>query len=158
MTRWRLRVWTRFFETPERVWAQKTDLDAIQAEFPAWMPFSITNGEGLLQGEPAVARLGLMKWPIRVTSHVPGERFVDESDNALFAEFVHEHRVERTSDGCRYIDDVQFVPRLASKATALALQRVFILRHTRAAKTLEVDARTVGTAVLRSEPQDDMAE
>jgi ligand-binding SRPBCC domain-containing protein len=153
MTRWRLRVWTRFFESPERVWERKTDLDAIEAEFPRWLPFSVPADQraAVFAGEPALARFGPLSWPLQVREQVAGQRYVDTSENALYAEFIHEHSIEPSSDGCRYIDDVVFVPRFASKLVAIATAHTFVLRHRRAARGLDADARTVGTRVLRCE-------
>ncbi len=155
MTRWRLRVWTRFFESPATVWARKTDLGAIADEFPPWLPFALPADQrpALFAGAVVQARLGPIAWPLRVTAHVAGEFFTDESENALYAEFIHTHRVEPSSDGCRYIDEVCFVPRFASKAVAIATAHSFVQRHRRAARHLDADARTVGTAVLRSDAE-----
>jgi ligand-binding SRPBCC domain-containing protein len=158
-----LRVWTRFFDSPERVWAVKTDPDLLRAEFPAWARFSVRDA-GTLQAafqkaEPAQVdgRLSLLgtgplglRWPLNLEAVEPHTRYRDTSSNALYSRFEHEHLFEPTADGTRYIDAVTFTPSLpAAKAAAIFTQRLFVHRHRAAAKHLNADARTVGTAVLR---------
>lgn len=153
-----LRVWTRFLDPPERVWAVKTDPALLRAEFPAWAPFSVDEPDTLLaafrRSEPArvEGRMGLLRlaWPMHLEVVEPHTRYRDTSSNQLFSRFEHEHLFEPTSDGTRYIDAVTFTPRLpAAKAAAILTQRLFVRRHRAAAKHLQADARTVGTAVLR---------
>jgi ligand-binding SRPBCC domain-containing protein len=161
-TTFHLRVWTRFFEPPERVWALKTDPAALAAEFPAWAPFSVGD-PAAFQGALAAARphegagrLGPLPWPVALTAVQPGRGFTDTSSNALYSWWQHEHILEPTADGTRYIDAVTFTPRLPAKLSAILTQRFFVARHQRAATRLAADARTVGVSVLRVwDPEED---
>lgn len=162
-TTFHLRVWTRFFDPVERVWAVKTDPDVMRSEFPPFFAFDVRDPDALRAafeaGQPVevAGRFGTrmlgparLPWPVRLEAVEPLRRFRDTSDNAMFKRFEHEHVFQETVDGTRYIDAVTFTPRLpAAKATAILLQRVFIHRHRVAARHLQPDARTVGTSVLR---------
>lgn len=160
-TTFHLRVWTRFFEPPGRVWASRTDPASLPAEFPAWAPFSLADPAGLAaaiaDARPLETRgrLGLVAWPIALTAVEPGVAVSDMSVNALFNRWEHELRVEPTRDGARCIDVVTFTPRLAPKASAVLTQRLFVQRHARAAAGLSADGRTVGVSVLRVWDQDE---
>ncbi|MCB9779415.1 MAG: hypothetical protein H6742_12685 [Alphaproteobacteria bacterium] len=155
---WRLRVWTRFHETPDRVWAMKVDPERIRDEFRPWLRFSLPDDvlDRGLRGELPVsfdARLtppGLA-WPGRLVAIQDGVSFVDESENRLMAAWRHEHTVEPTGDGCRYIDDVQFSPRgpLPALHVAHATALLFRHRHLRFARGLDHDARATAVIVLR---------
>lgn len=164
-TTFHLRVWTRFFAPPERVWAMKTDPAALAAEFPAWAPFSVGDtaafAAALAQARPleGQGRLGVLPWPVALTAVDPGRSFTDTSSNALYSRWEHQHIVEPTGDGARYIDAVTFTPRLPAKLSAILTQRFFIQRHVRAAAAIDADARTVGVSVLRVwDPEEDEAD
>lgn len=157
-TTFRLRVWTRYFSSPEEVWAVKTDPACLAAEFRPWLSFSVDDPDGLLaavrSGGSAEAQARLLplgiRWPISLTGSTPGEQFADTSTNALFSRFEHSHIFQPTPDGCRYIDDVVFTPALpANKLTAILTRRLFVHRHRIAAGRLPADQRTIGTSVLR---------
>lgn len=164
-TTFHLRVWTRYFEPPERLWAARTDLGRLAAEFPAWAPLSLADPGALsaavAAGGPleSQARVGLLPWPFALTQVEPGVAYQDTSDNALFARWAHTLRVEPTADGARVVDAVTFTPRLPAKPTAILTQRFFVQRHVRAAVGLSADARTVGVSVLRVwDPEEDEAQ
>ncbi|MFT5685522.1 MAG: ligand-binding SRPBCC domain-containing protein [Myxococcota bacterium] len=155
-TTFRLRVWTRYFSPPEKVWAVKTDPDCLAAELRPWLRFSVSDADGLLaavrSGDSAEseARLLGIRWPIHLTGSTPGEQYADTSTNALFSRFEHTHVFEPTPDGCRYIDDVVFTPALpANKLTAILTRRLFVHRHRVVAQRLPADLKTIGTSILR---------
>lgn len=155
-TTFRLRVWTRFYAPPERVWELKTDPAALSGEFPLWMAVSFGDGaafrSALMKGAGAElsGRVGPIPWPSKIEAVEAGHRFRESSTNAIFSRYEHEHLVEETPDGARYIDDIVFTPRTGlNKLTAIALQRTFQHRHRMSAIRLPADTRTVGTAVLR---------
>lgn len=161
-TTFHLRVWTRFLAPVEAVWAQKTDPAAIQAEFAPWASFRLADVDGLkraLAGEvpaslkatfrPAGFPIGF-DWPITIDQCVPGERFRDRSVNRLYSRFEHEHVIESTPDGCRWIDILTFVPTAPlQKLAAIATRRMFIHRHAVAARRLPSDPQATGIGMLR---------
>lgn len=162
-TTFRLRTWTRFFAPPEEVWAWKTDFANIQRElaphrFRVDDPAALTRA---LSGPLPVtlpARFSLFgalpafDWPIELTEVVPGVRFRDRSSNKLYRDFVHTHELERTDEGCRYIDDVRFTPALpAQKLAAILTQRTFVARHRVAAGAFPADPQATAVSVLRVE-------
>ena len=150
-----LRVWTRFFDPPERVWAVKTSAECFQQEFPALASFQLDHAaalEAVQQGRTAElgGRFLGVDWPVSIDGVEPGRRFVDRSVNSLFTSWHHEHRVEPTGDGTRYIDAVTFTPAVrAAKLQAVLTERFFVRRHRAAAPLLQADARTIGVSVLR---------
>lgn len=158
----RLRVSTRYRETPEVVWAQKTDPEAIMAEFPPWVPFRVTRPAdlraALADGAERVrspARLGLLPWEVQLTMLEPGRAFEDRATTALFDLYVHTHRLQPVDDGTHYLDDLWFAPRVAPELVARILRRTFVARHRRAARSLAADPLTVGHAVLRHVLEDE---
>ncbi len=164
-TTFHLRVWTRFFAPPEAVWALKSDPVAIEAEFPLWAPFSIGDKAALLAGLGGAlpvsmqGRIGPLAWPYTVDELEPGRRFRDVSTNALFSRWEHQHIVEATPDGARYIDAVTFTPALPGpKFVAIAVKQLFVARHQAAARKLPADALTVGVHVLRVLIEDEAAD
>ncbi|MDG1484407.1 MAG: hypothetical protein P8R54_32755 [Myxococcota bacterium] len=157
-TTFRLRVWTRYFSSPEQVWAVKTDPACLAAEFRPWLSFSVDDPEGLFStirsGGSAETHARLLplgiRWPISLTCSAPGAEYADTSENVLFSRFEHTHVFQPTPDGCRYVDDVIFTPALpANKLTAILTRRLFVHRHRIAAGRLMADERTIGTSVLR---------
>lgn len=159
-TTFRLRVWTRYFESVDSVWAHKTTPARLQEELWPWTHLWLSAQDGqalqaaLQTGEPVTADARLVPpgiaWPLRLVSADAPHRFEDHSDNALFSRFEHQHLLEETPDGCRYIDDVIFRPRgPSSKLSALSLKWLFTHRHRVAARHLRADRRTIGTAMLR---------
>jgi ligand-binding SRPBCC domain-containing protein len=155
-----LRVWTRFYATPEEVWAIKTDPEALAAEFQPWLRFSM-DGEALRRaieggggGEVAstLRPLGLpfgVGWPIRLGPATRPVAYSDSSENRIFSRFQHQHSIERTGDGCRYVDAVTFAPRMLPKAVGLMTERLFRHRHAVAARRLKSDPQATGVSVLR---------
>ena len=160
-TTFHLRVWTRFLASAEDVWALKTDPSAIGAEFGPLASFRFTDPAAVsraLAGEAPVdvpARFGpvgmpLIAWPARIEAVEPGKSFRDTSTNALFSRWEHDHLVEATPDGCRYIDAITFVSTTPTqKLTAIVTQRLFQHRHAVAARRLPTDPQATGVAVLR---------
>lgn len=160
VTTFRLRVWTRYFESVDSVWAHKTTPSRLQEELRPWARLVLSEHDSqalqaaLQAGQPATASARLVppgvSWPIQLVSADAPRRYEDHSQNALFSRFEHRHELEETPDGCRYIDDVIFTPRgPSSKLSALSLKWLFTHRHRVAARHLRADRRTVGTAVLR---------
>jgi hypothetical protein len=161
-TTFHLRVSTRFFEPPGRVWASRTDPAALAREFPFWARFSLADPAALAsaigEGRPveAAGRLGLVSWPLSLVAVEPGVSLADRSENALFSRFEHTLMVEAVRDGTRCIETVTFTPRMPAKLSAILTQRLFVQRHVRAAVGLSADARTVGVSVLRVwDPEED---
>lgn len=159
ITRFHLRVWTRFFASPEEVWRVKTDPATVEAEF---LPHRFRLGapadlSGALEPpvhlDASIAFFGLppaLRWPSEIVEWVPGERFRDRSENLLFREFDHLHLLEPTPDGCRYVDAVTFTPALpAQKLTAILTRRLFLARHRAAATRLPADPQATAVGVLR---------
>jgi len=148
--------------SPEDVWAYKTDPNAIMAEFPPWIPFRINRPDALVaalnDGASAVrspARIGLFPWEVQVQVVEPGRLYVDRGESALMTFFVHRHYVDVASDGTHYTDDIWFTPARAPALTARLLCRVFLACHTRAARVMPADPRTVGHTVLRRVLEDE---
>jgi ligand-binding SRPBCC domain-containing protein len=157
-TTFHLRVWTRFFETQERVWDVKTDPAQLAKEFPWGLGISLAKPDLLARAfsdaRPCElpATLGFMRlaWPLRMEAIEPHRRFRDSSENALFSRYEHEHLFESTPDGTRYIDKLIFQPAVpAAKLLAIATRRLFVHRHQVAARHLRADARTIGVSILR---------
>ncbi|RME20850.1 MAG: hypothetical protein D6798_19520 [Deltaproteobacteria bacterium] len=165
---WRLRVWTRFLAPCEDVWRAKTDAGIAHDEFRPWLDFRPDDPDGMqravVEGRPGrfPARLWPLgiEWVTEIVESVPGVEFVDRSRNRLFSEYEHHHVFEPTTDGCRYIDDVRFVPApgLPSRLVARLTERLFVHRHRRAARHLPHDPQATGVSVLRrvlpDSPQD----
>ena len=155
-----LRVWTRFFASPEEVWAAKTDPVALAKEFRPYLSFSADAEamsrafqSGVPTDIPAKLRpLGLplgISWPVRIGEVRRPELYSDTSENKIYSRFSHVHSIEVTPDGCRYIDAVTFAPRAFPKATALLTERLFRHRHRVSAKSLSADPQATGVTVLR---------
>ncbi len=160
-TTFHLRVWSRFFAPVEDVWALKTDPAALQAEFRPWMTFALPDGAALtralagelpatLDGSLRLGRVLPFAWPVRIESAVKHKEYRDTSTNALYSRFEHDHLFEVTPDGCRYVDAVTFTSKApAQKLFAIATQRLFVHRHTVAAKRLPTDPQATAVSVLR---------
>ena len=159
-TTFRLRVWTRYSEPVAAVWAHKTTPARLAAELRPWAALRLSQGDqqtlqaAVLEGHSAAVGAWLVppgiRWPLQLVSSVPGECFEDHSENVLFSRFEHRHVFQPTDEGCRYIDDVIFTPRGPSaKLVALSTKWLFVHRHRVAARHLQPDRKTVGTAVLR---------
>jgi ligand-binding SRPBCC domain-containing protein len=152
-TTFHLRVWTRFLVPVEEAWAWR--VGQLPAELGPWRERFALGGGSVPEAElpPEVTtKLGPVgpSWPVRVTAIEPGARWLDTSENALYARFSHEHLFEPTPDGCRYVDAVTFTPRgRAQKLAALLTQRIFQQRHRAAAKVLTADAQATAVSVLR---------
>lgn len=158
--RWRLRVWTRFLAPVDQVWQVKTDMAVARREFWPFFDFKVDDPHRLSRAVrfglvPETFQARLWPWPVawqtELVEAIPGQRFVDRSQNALFQAFEHRHLFEASEDGSRYIDDVRFTPadglpqRLAARLTA----RLFVHRHRQAAGQLPHDERATGVAMLR---------
>ncbi len=157
-----LRVWTRFACSPDEVWRHR--VDGLAPELATWKHL-------WLEGDAPVAQDALppqvtttlkpagpvlpVKWPVRVTAISPGTSWTDTSENALYARFAHEHTVEATSDGARYVDTVTFTPRGgAQKLAAQLTERMITGRHRAMAKVLAADPQATGVSVLRVRVED----
>jgi ligand-binding SRPBCC domain-containing protein len=161
-TTFHLRVWTRFLAPVADVWAQKTDPAAISAEFAPWASVRFADEAALkraLAGQVPAEIAGTIRlfgspvgvsWPTTLSAIEPGRSFRDSSRNSLYSRWEHEHLFEATPDGCRYIDVVTFVPNGPfQKAAAIATRRLFVHRHTVAARQLPADKQATGVGVLR---------
>lgn len=163
-TAYHLRCWTRFLATVDQVWDQKTDPNRLADEFRPWLSLvtdddaaarRLLSGEGLPGTIHARLRLGGVlpgtRWPLRLERLERGRRYVDSSENPLFAAWHHEHLFEPCSDGVRYVDAVTFTPRpgLPPGWVARATAALFVHRHRRAARHLPTDPRATGVVMLR---------
>lgn len=155
-----LRVWTRFFATPEQVWALKTDPAALAAEFRPYLWFTAdadAMSRAFAGPLPAVVPAKLrpfglpigITWPVHLRQAKRPEAYTDTSENRLYSRFSHVHQIEVTPDGCRYIDAVTFAPRMGSKPVALLTERLFKHRHRVSAKALKADPQATAVSVLR---------
>ncbi len=151
-----LRVWTRFHESPERVWAEKTSTEALCRAFPLGASLRLSDPEGMQQslrdGTDFKTRgqLGPLQWPVAIAEVQPGVGFVARSTNDLFHLWRHDLRVEPTRDGARWVDTLTFAPALrGAKPLAIATERLFVRRHRADAERLSADLRTVGVSALR---------
>lgn len=158
-----LRVWTRFFESPERVWAEKTSTDVLCRAFALGTSLRLEDPEGvqrsLREGTSleTAGRLGPVSWPLAITEVTPGRAFVARSTNALFHVWRHDVLVEPTRDGSRSLDTVTFAPALrGAKALAIATERLFVRRHRADAERLSADLRTIGVSALRVANDEDL--
>jgi ligand-binding SRPBCC domain-containing protein len=161
--RFHLRCSTLFLAEMEEVWAFKTHAEPMQEEFK---PFLVADPKPV---EEALCRLRngdlpvhytlqarlfggprVHEWPVTVTEFHPPTRFVDTSTNALVLHWRHEHRLEPTSEGVRYVDQVEFSPRYRPhKWTAAGIRELFLHRHRRAARHLPALPRATAIATLR---------
>jgi hypothetical protein len=154
-TSFHLRVWTRFLVPLEEVWRAR--VDALAPELAPWRDRFDLGGDAAAALPPPVdttlrplGPLAPVRWPVRITAVEPGVRWVDESENALYERFHHEHLFERTADGCRYLDAITFTPRgRAQKVGALLTQRMLVRRHQGYARQLAADPQATGVSVLR---------
>ena len=158
-----LRCATLFLASMEEVWAFKTNAEHMQDEFkPFFQGDPRPAAEALLrlhQGELPVhyelqARLPggirLSKWPVTIEVFEPPFRFVDTSENTLVSYWRHEHRLERSDHGVRYVDQVDFTPRSSPKRRiAAGIRELFLHRHRRAARHLPSIPRATAIATLR---------
>ena len=161
--RFHLRCATLFRASPEEVWALKTNWEKMQDEFRPLFQGTSSEGEqalaALKQGNLPVnytlsVRLGgllpIGHWDVEVSEYEEGRFFVDSSENRVFSAWRHEHRIEPSSLGTRYVDLVDFQPRgRAVHWTAIALRELFLHRHRRAAQHLPTEVRATAIATLR---------
>ncbi len=165
--RFHLRCWTRFLAPLDQVWQHKTTPETLLDEFRPWLTLEAEDPDAarrLLSGEAlpgsVQTRLKLLgvlpsgHWPLRLEELEHHQRYLDTSENALYAEWHHEHLFEPTSDGVRYIDALTFTPRdgLPARGVARLTARLFVHRHRRAARRLPSDARATAVAMLRELP------
>jgi ligand-binding SRPBCC domain-containing protein len=157
-TQFKLRVWTRFYAPPDDVWRLKTDPKHLQAEFRPYFYLHVPDSKGLVEAFAAGAPGHFdgrlippgVSWPIELETVERPSRYADSSSNALFPMFQHDHRIQTTDDGCRYIDEVIFSTSLpAQKLVAIMLQRLFVHRHRVAARKLPTDLKATAVSVLR---------
>ena len=158
--RWRLRVWTRFIAGPEEVWSLKTDPDALAAEFRPFGYFSFSDAErstmqaAFEEASSCSLRLRIppfgLEWPMNMDVIEKERVYRDRSSNRLFKEWSHYHRIEPSSDGALYVDEVVFVSALPKHQWIANLTKhLFIHRHKKAARHLPTEFGTVGVAMLR---------
>ena len=156
-----LRVWTRYLESPERVWQSKIDPNRLAAEFEPYASMAVSDEHRVAMGkafesvgspvqlELRVGPLGLL-WPMELELIEPGLAYSDTSANRLFSEWHHEHRIHPASDGCLYVDEVRFVPALPGcRRWARMTERLFQHRHRRTARWMTVELGCVGVSALR---------
>jgi len=163
-----LRCWTRFLAPMAQVWDLKTDPETLLDEFRPWLSLKaddldaarrLLRGEGLPGAvETRLKLFGVLpgsRWPLRLERLERHERYLDTSENPLFAAWHHEHLFEPTSDGVRYVDAVDFTPREGLRAgwVARATRRLFVHRHRRAARHLPTDPQATAVAMLREHLQ-----
>jgi ligand-binding SRPBCC domain-containing protein len=157
-TQFLLRVWTRFYAPVDEVWRLKTDPALLAAEFRPWFHFHVPDRKGMVEaisaGAPGDFQARLIPpgvaWPIRLEAVDRPRGYVDSSTNALFPLFRHEHVLQPTDDGCRYVDQVVFSTSLpAQKLVAIFTQRLFVHRHRVAARSLPTDQKATAISVLR---------
>ena len=166
--RFHLRCWTRFLAPLEQVWQHKTTPETLLDEFRPWLSLEAEDPDAaqrLLRGEnlPGVVQtrlklLGVLptgQWPLRLEALELHRRYLDTSENTLYATWHHEHLFEPTADGVRYIDALTFTPRegLPPKWIARLTTRLFVHRHRRAARRLPSDSRATAVAMLRELPE-----
>lgn len=161
MATWRLTVWSVFAASPEAVFAYKTDPDRLRHELGPLVRATTADPEALARamrhtGDGAfdlrlTGPIGLVgvTWPVQIVRSDPPRSYQDDSVNASFLAWRHEHRVEPvTASLTRYVDDVTFTPRARpSVLTAAVMRALFVHRHQRAARDLP--AQDVGRTWLR---------
>ena len=108
----------------------------------------------LREGHPIELALRIgpfgFRWPMSLCLDEAGAVFHDTSTNAIFREWRHEHRVHPATDGCLYVDEIQFTPALPrAKMWAKLTQRMMQHRHHRAANWLRAEQGCIGVAALR---------
>ena len=158
---WRLKVWTRFFASPEEVWRLKTDPVVLADEFKPWVWLSMSASEQetlatALSSEDGVAHVSTrllpigMRWNMDVEVLDCGVAYRDRTSNRLFLDWEHTHCLIPASDATLYMDDVRFVPATySSKTVASLMRRLFEHRHRQSAKRLPAEQGSVGVSVLR---------
>lgn len=169
MGSWTLEVRSTYLATVDEVWAHKTDIAALAAELRP-LRLTVDDPERLqaaLRGAAPdrfdgrlTGPLGLLglPWPMEIRASDPPRRYQDASRNALYREFVHEHRVEPSGAGrVRYVDRVRFTPALRPSAAAAWLTRaLFLRRHAITATHLRLD-EVEGTRARLSRARDAVA-
>ena len=161
-SRYNLRVWTRYLETQQDVWTAKTDPDRLADEFRPWIPYSFPDSARSAlrrafrdEGESVHVELRIgpagFRWPMSICLDEAGVVFHDTSTNALFRDWRHEHRIHPATDGCLYVDEIQFTPALPrARMWAKLTERMMQHRHQRAATWLRAEQGCIGVAALRA--------
>jgi ligand-binding SRPBCC domain-containing protein len=145
---------------PEEVWALKTDPDALVAEFRPFGYFSLSDTERSMmraafsEASSCALRLRIppfgFEWPMNIDVVENKRVYRDRSSNRLYEEWSHYHRIEPSSDGALYVDEVVFVSALPMhKWVAKLTKHLFVHRHKMAARRLPTEFGTVGVAMLR---------
>ena len=153
-------MWTRFRASPEEVWAIKTDPDALAAEFRPFGYFSLSETERSMmraafsEASSCALRLRIppfgLEWPMNIDVVENHRIYRDRSSNRIFKEWSHYHRIEPSSDGALYVDEVVFVSALpGDRRLAKLTKSLFVHRHKMAARSLPTEFGTVGVAMLR---------
>ena len=156
-----LRVWTRHLEPPERVWTHKTDPERLAAEFRPMLAMKMSDADrekmSVLLGsvensQPVEVQLCVagLTWPMRLELLESGRAYRDISRNRLVRNWAHEHRVIPSSDGCLYVDEVEFEPALPGHLRwARMTERLLQHRHRVASESLRSEAFSIGIGALR---------
>jgi len=124
-----LRCWTRFYASPEEIWAAQRQLAS--------------------QPSP-VAVIPTLDWP----DAVPDGACVLTGSSSLFSSWEHARSLEIASDATRFLDAITFTTRAPSASTDRVVRRLvlelFLRRHRQAARLLPTDRRATAVAVMRA--------
>lgn len=141
---------------PSRAFAFFGEAGNLNRVTPPWFRFEILTPQPITMAAGTRIdyrlrwRFAELAWSSRVTEWTPGVGFAYEQARGPFSTFRHDHRFTCEAGGVRIADRIDFrLPfggRLAERAVAADLRRVFSHRARRAALLL------TGTEVQESEP------
>lgn len=131
---------------PERAFAFFGDARNLNRVTPSWFRFEILTPQPIVMAAGTRIdyrlrwRFANLAWSSRVTLWTPAVHFVYEQARGPFAAFRHDHRFTPEAGGVRISDRIDFrLPlggRLAARAVAADLRRIFSHRARRAARLL----------------------
>jgi hypothetical protein len=162
MAGWKLTVWSRYRASAEQVWQHKTDPEWNSEELGPLFRLVLKDAQGFAaaarEGRHGSFRARLtgplgvvgLSWPVELRQSRPPTYFRDASRNLLFREWQHEHRVEPTPAGrVRYVDELIFEPAAGGFGAAQFTRALFVHRHYRAARHLQIDGDALAHSWLR---------
>ena len=125
----------------------------LQRLTPPWVNFRIHTALPIVMRQGAlidyqITLYGIpVPWQTRIDTWEPGVRFVDRQIAGPYRWWRHEHLFERTADGARIIDRVEYVPRAAMLSGRLVrrdVARIFAFRQSVLAKLLLAELGNAG--------------
>ncbi len=125
---------------PDAVFAWHERPGAFERMAPPWLPIHLESQEGIRDGMKATIRLGWgplsVNWRAVHRDYQQGISFTDVQEEGPFASWIHRHRFEPVSQGCRMTDEISYELPLGAlgewtggSCTRSMLERQFAYRH-----------------------------